>query len=230
MSKNYAIEAEQREQAGKGAARSLRREGKIPAVIYGDKKDPVKVTLDSNRINVEYNKGHMFTTLCDLNVGKEKHLVLARDIQLHPVTDVVEHVDFLRVSAKTKIAVNVPVKFINEDKSPGLEDKGILNVTRYDVEVVCLATNIPEEIEVDLAGKEQGDTVKASDAKLPTGSKYVIDDRDFTIATIMAPKRLEDLEAELAEEGLEDDGIVSDEEAAAAAEGGDGEEKAEGDE
>lgn len=230
MSKNYAIEAEQREQAGKGAARSLRREGKIPAVIYGDKKDPVKVTLDSNTINVEYYKGHMFTTLCDLNVGKEKHLVLARDIQLHPVTDVVEHVDFLRVSAKTKIAVNVPVKFINEDKSPGLEDKGILNVTRYDVEVVCLATNIPEEIEVNLEGKEQGDAVKASDARLPEGSKYVIDDRDFTIATILAPKRLEDLEAELAE-GDEDDGIISDEEAAAAAEGEDGAEgeAAEGD-
>lgn len=224
MSKNYAIEAEQREQAGKGAARSLRREGKIPAVIYGDKKDPVKVTLDSNRINVEYNKGHMFTTLCDLNLGKDKHLVLARDIQLHPVTDVVEHVDFLRVSAKTKISVNVPVKFINEEKSPGLEDNGILNVTRYDVEVVCLATNIPEEIEVNLEGKEQGDAVKASDAKLPEGSKYVIDDRDFTIATIMAPKRLEDLETELAE-GDEDDGIISDEEAAAAAEG----EAAEGD-
>lgn len=230
MSKNYAIEAEQREQAGKGAARSLRREGKIPAVIYGDKKDPVKVTLDSNRINVEYNKGHMFTTLCDLNLGTDKHLVLARDIQLHPVTDIVEHVDFLRVSAKTKIAVNVPVKFINEDKSPGLEDKGILNVTRYDVEVVCLATNIPDEIEVNLEGKEQGDAVKASDATLPQGSKYVIDDRDFTIATIMAPKRLEDLEAELAE-GDEDDGIISDEEAAAAAEGAEGAEgeAAEGD-
>lgn len=172
----------------------------------------------------------MFTTLCDLNLGKDKHLVLARDIQLHPVTDIVEHVDFLRVSAKTKISVNVPVKFINEDKSPGLEDKGILNVTRYDGEVVCLATNIPEEIEVNLEGKEQGDAVKASDARLPEGSKYVIDDRDFTIATIMAPKRLEDLEAELAEDGLEDDGIVSDEEAAAAAEAEEGEEKAEGDE
>ncbi|MAE50553.1 MAG: 50S ribosomal protein L25/general stress protein Ctc [Micavibrio sp.] len=224
MSKNYAIEAEQREQAGKGAARSLRREGKIPAVIYGDKKEPVKITLDSNRINVEYYKGHMFTTLCDLSVGKDKHLVLARDVQLHPVTDVVEHVDFLRVSAKTKIAVNVPVTFVNEDKSPGLVDKGILNVTRYDVEVVCLATNIPDEIVVDLEGKEQGDAVKSTDAKLPEGSKFVIDDRDFTIATIVAPKRLEDLEAELAE-GDEDDGIVSDEEAAAAAEAESGDAK-----
>lgn len=227
MSKNYALEADVREEAGKGAARSLRRNGKTPAVIYGDSKEPVKITLDMNTINVEYNKGQMFTTLCDLNVGKDKHLVLARDIQLHPVTDIVEHVDFLRVTDKTKIAVSVPVKFMNEEKSPGLNDKGILNVTRYDVEVLCKATNIPDEIEVDLEGKEQGDAVKASDAKLPEGSKYVIDDRDFTIATILAPKRIEDLEAELAE-GDEDDGIVSDEEHAAA-EAGEGEEKAEGD-
>jgi large subunit ribosomal protein L25 len=194
--KNYALQAEQREQAGKGAARSLRREGKTPAVIYGDKKDPVKVTLDSNTINVEYNKGRMFTTLCDLKVGGDKHLVLARDVQLHPVTDVVEHVDFLRVSAKTKITVKVPVHFFNDEKSPGLKKKGILNVTRHDVEVICLANNIPDHIEVDLDGKQQGDAVKASDAKLPEGSKFVINDRDFTIATIVAPKRIEDEEAE----------------------------------
>lgn len=224
--KNYAIEAEAREEAGKGAARTLRRAGKIPAVVYGDGKEPVKITLNTNTINVEWNKGHMFTTLCDLNVGKDKHLVLARDVQLHPVTDIVEHVDFLRVTAKTKIAVSVPVKLINEEKSPGLKDNGVLNVTRYNVEVLCQATNIPEEIEVDLTGKEQGDSVKSSDATLPQGSKFVIDDRDFTIATIMAPKRLEDLEAELAE-GEEDDGIVSDEEHEAAEAG---EAEGEGDE
>ena len=222
MSKNYAIQAEQREQAGKGAARSLRREGKIPAVIYGDKKEPVKITLDMNTINVEYNKGHMFTTLCDLNVGKDKHLVLARDIQLHPVTDIVEHVDFLRVTAKTKIAVKVPVKFINEEKSPGLEDKGILNVTRYDVEVVCQATNIPEEIEVNLEGKEQGDAVKSSDATLPSGAQFVIDDRDFTIATIVAPKRIEEETEDEAAEGEEAaaDAEGAEEGEEAAAEGG----------
>lgn len=224
MSKNYAVEADVREETGKGAARTLRRNGKTPAVIYGDGKEPVKVTLDANTINVEYNRGHMFTTLCDLSVGKDKHLVLARDIQLHPVTDVVEHVDFLRVTPKTKIAVSVPVSFINEAKSPGLKDNGILNVTRYEVEVVCQATNIPEEIEVNLEGKEQGDAVRSSDATLPAGAKFVIDDREFTIATILAPKRIEDLEAELAE-GDEDDGIVSDEEHAAAEEAGEGEEK-----
>lgn len=199
MAKNYALEAAKREQAGKGAARSLRREGKIPAVIYGDKKEPVTITLDMNTVNVEYNKGQMFTTLCDMNVEGEKHLVLARDVQLHPVTDVVEHADFLRVTPKTKIAVSVPVQIVDEEQSPGLENKGILNVTRFEVEVVCVATNIPDVIEVSVAGKEQGDAVKSSDAKLPEGAKFVIDDRDFTIATINAPKKAADAEDEAAE-------------------------------
>lgn len=231
MPRQYAMTATKREQAGKGAARSLRREGKIPAVIYGDKKEPVKVTLDMNTVNVEYNKGQMFTTLCNMDVEGDKHLVLARDIQLHPVTDVVEHADFLRVTDKTKIAVSVPIKLINEDKSPGLRDKGVLNVTRFEVEIVCKATNIPDEIEVNLDGKEQGDSINASDAILPEGSKFVIDDRNFTIAVLNAPKTMEELEEELA--GDDDDGIVSDEEAAAAegedGEAAEGEEKAEGD-
>ena len=218
MSKHYALKAETRDQAGKGAARSLRRAGKTPAVIYGDKKEPVKVTLDSNTINVQYNKGHMFTTLCDLDVAGQKHLVLARDVQLHPVTDLIEHIDFLRVTDKTTITVEVPVHFINEEKSPGLVDKGILNVVRYNIEVECRANDIPEQIEVDLAGKKQGDTIHSSDAKYPDGAKPVIDDRDFTIATIAAPRTLEDIAEAEAEADAAGDGIVSDEEAAAKAE------------
>ena len=180
-------------------------EGKIPAVIYGDKKEPIKITLDSNTINVVYNKGHMFTTLCDLNVGSDKHLVLARDIQTHPVTDVVDHVDFLRVTAKTKIAVDVPVQFINEDKSPGIEEKGVLNVVRHTVELRCSATNIPDYLEVDLTGKKHGDSINISDANLQDGTTPVIDNRDFTIATLAAPKVVLDEEEETAEgdEGAE---------------------------
>lgn len=208
MSKNYALAAEKRTDAGKGVARALRRDNKVPAVIYGDKKAPALVALDSNQINVEYNKGQMFTTLCDLDADGEKHLVLARDVQLHPVKDTVQHVDFLRVTAKTKIAVDVPVQFINEEQSPGLDAKGVLNVVRYTVELLCSATAIPDHIEVDLAGKEQGDSVNVSDAKLPEGTKPVIDDRDFTIATIMAPRKVEeevpvDAEGEEGEEGAE---------------------------
>jgi len=222
MSKNYALEAEARVSAGKGAARSLRREGKIPAVIYGDKKEPVKITLDANTTNVTYNKGHMFTTLCDLEVGSDKHLVLARDVQTHPVSDTVEHIDFLRVTEKTKIAVDVPVQFINEEASPGLDQKGILNVVRYTIELVCTATNIPENIEVDLTGKEHGDSINVSDAELPAGAKPVIDDRDFTIATLLAPKTAEQEEAEEAAAAA---ALAEGEEGAEAAEG----EAAEGD-
>ena len=228
MSKNYAMKAEKRERAGKGVARSLRRDGRSPAVIYGDGKEPVKISLNENEINVEYNRGQMFTTLCDLDVEGEKNLVLARDVQLHPVTDKVEHVDFLRVNNKTQIVVDVPVQFINEDKCPSLQSKGTLNVVRYTVEMRCMAMSIPDLIEVNLEGKEHGDAVKISDGELPEGAKPVIDDRDFTIATLIAPKTAEQLAAEEAAEAADtDDGIVSDEEAAAA-EAGEGEAPAEG--
>lgn len=218
MSKNYAMTAAKRDGAGKGAARAIRREGKVPAVIYGDNKDPLTITLGGNDINVEYTRGHMFTNLCDLDVDGEKHLVLARDVQLHPVSDTVLHVDFLRVTPKTKIAVDVPVHFINEEKSPGLDAKGILNVVRHTVELMCSATSIPEQIEVNLEGKEQGDSVNISDAVLPEGVTPVITDRDFTIATIMAPRKVEEPVAEAAAEG--EDGAAP-AEGEAAAEGGD---------
>ena len=205
MSKNYAMQAEERERAGKGVARSLRREGRTPAVIYGDNKEPVKISLSENEINVEYNKGQMFTTLCDLEVAGKKHLVLARDVQLHPVTDVVEHVDFLRVTKKTKIAVNVPVQFVNEDKCPSIDKKGTLNVVRYTVELLCTATSIPDVLEVNLEGKDHGDAVKVSDATMPEGADPVITDRDFTIATLIAPKTAaqEEAENEAGAEGAE---------------------------
>lgn len=208
MSKNYALSAANRDRAGKGVARALRREGRVPAVIYGDHKEPITISVPSNDINVEYRKGQMFTTLCDLDVDGKKHLVLARDVQLHPVTDVVLHADFLRVTPKTTITVSVPVKFINEYKSPGLKQGGVLSVVRYDVELVCGAMNIPECLEVNFEGKEQGDAIKVSDANMPEGATPAISDRDFTIATIQAPKRAAAVEEEEAssEEGGADEG------------------------
>lgn len=217
MSKNYALQAESRERAGKGVARALRRDNKIPAVIYGDNKTPVTISLSSKDANVTYNKGGMFTTLCDLDVAGDKHLVLARDVQLQPVTDVVQHIDFLRVTSKTTLKVDVPVEFINEEQSPGIQEKGVLNVVRYDIELICSATHIPDSIIVDLAGKEHGDSINVSDATLPEGTKPVIDDRDFTIATLMAPRKIE-------EESVEgEEGAVEGEEGAEGedAEGGD---------
>lgn len=227
MSKNYAMTAAARDRAGKGVARALRREGRIPAVIYGDNKEPLTISLVANDANVEYNRGQMYTKLCDLEVDGDKHLVLARDVQLHPMTDNVLHIDFLRVNKKTKIVVDVPVQFINEDKSPGLDEKGILNVVRYTVELRCSAIAIPDVIEVNLEGKEQGDSVNISDATLPEGVKPVIDDRDFTIATIMAPRKMEEPEPVEGEEGAEGEAAEGAEGAEGeAAEGG--EEKAEG--
>lgn len=193
---NYAMNAAKRDGAGKGIARGLRREGRVPAVIYGDNKEPLNISIPANDINVEYNKGRMRITLCDMDVDGEKHLVLARDIQLHPVTDVVMHADFLRVSAKTKIAVAVPVRLINEDKSPGLRDGGVLDMVRFRVQLNCSAMNIPEFIEVDMEGLEIGDSAKLSNATLPEGVTPVIEGRDFTIANIGAPKTMEELEAE----------------------------------
>lgn len=216
MSKNYAMTAAVRERAGKGVARTLRREGRVPAVIYGDNKEPVKISLNANAINVEYNKGHMFTSLCDITIDGKPHLVLARDVQLHPVTDIVEHVDFLRVGPKTKIAVMVPVHFIDQDKCPGLDRKGIVNVVRHEVELWCIATDIPEQLEVSLAEKDFGDAVKISNAKLPKGTSPVITNRDFTIATIVAPKTAAQEEAEEAARIAAGDGVPKEEAAAAA--------------
>lgn len=229
MAKSFALKAEPRERAGKGAARALRREKKIPAVIYGDKKEPVKITLDERELTLEYVKGHMFTSLCDMNVGNEKHSVLARDIQLHPVKDTVEHIDFLRVTPNTKLAVNIPVEFINQEECYGLtEEKGVLNVVRYDVEMVCKAVNIPDSIQVDIKDFKLGDAIKISDAALPEGAKPVIDDRDFTLATIVAPRAA--VEETEEEEGAEGE-AAEDEEGTEGAEGEEGgEEKAEGEE
>lgn len=214
MSNNYALQAEKRDRAGKGVARALRRENKVPAVIYGDGKEPLSIALPAKEINIEYHKAHMFTTLCDLDVGGTKHLVLARDVQLHPVNDKVEHVDFLRVNKNTKIAVSVPVHFINEDKCQGLLNKGVLNVVRHEVELLCSAVNIPEQIEVNLEGKQIGDAIKFSDAVLPEGTSSVIKNRNFAIATIQEPK--EYVEQEIVKP-IDDETAAA---AAAAAEGG----------
>lgn len=187
MTKHYALSAEARDRAGKGVARALRREDKIPGVIYGDAKEAVSIELPVKEVTMEYHKGHMFTTLCDLEVSGKKTLVLVRDVQVHPVTDRVLHVDFLRVSPKTTLKVHVPVHFLNQETSKGLKKGGTLNVVRHEVELVCQATNIPEFVELDIADAEVGAALKISAVKLPAGAKNAID-RDVTIATIAMPR------------------------------------------
>lgn len=187
MSENAILIAETRDRVGKGTSRALRREGRTPAVIYGDKKEAVSVSLESKELVKALNTGTFMSTIYTVQVGKTKHNVLPRDLQLHPVKDTPVHVDFLRVSAKSQIAVNVPVHFLGEEECVGLTRGGMLNVVRHEVEMMVPAGNIPEAIEVDLTKFDIGDSIHISDFTLPKGTEPTITDRDFTVATISAP-------------------------------------------
>lgn len=220
--KNIQFSAEMRDKAGKGVARALRRENKIPAVIYGAGEAPVTISMSAKEANLEYNKGHMYNTLSDVAIDGKKHLVLARDVQVHPVKDTVQHIDFLRVSAKTKINVDVPVQFINEEEAPYSKEAGILNVVRYEISLACQATNIPEFVEVDLTPYNIGDAIKLSELTLPEGTVSTVD-RDITIATVAAPKTAAQEEAEEAEADADIEAGSEGDEAAEGSEGGDAE-------
>ncbi len=207
MSDNNLI-AEKRDRVGKGTSRALRREGRTPSVVYGDKKEPISVSVETKELVKIINKGGFLSNTMSVEVGGKKHLVLPRDIQLHPVKDTPVHVDFLRVSAKSKIAVNVPVVFLNEADCKGLVRGGVLNVVRHEVELMVPATSIPENIEIDLSDFDIGDSLHISSFTLPEGVEPTITDRDFTVATIAAPSGGTDdaddsEEAEASEEGEE---------------------------
>lgn len=190
MSETYELKAEAREQVGKGSARAVRRNGKVPAVIYGDKQPPLAIALSYKDIFYKIHGGGFMTTVATIDVDGKKIQVLPKDYQLDPVRDFPMHVDFLRVGKNTEVNVNVPVHFINEEKSPGIKRGGVLNIVRHDVEFHCPANAIPEFIEVDLTGLDIGDSVHISAVKLPNNVKPVIADRDFTIATVAAPAGL----------------------------------------
>ncbi|HYB10924.1 MAG TPA: 50S ribosomal protein L25/general stress protein Ctc [Alphaproteobacteria bacterium] len=196
MSDEFVFHAQRRERAGKGAARAARRTGRVPAVIYGAKKAPALVSIDPSELMPELRKTAFFTNLYDVEVEKDKHRVLVRDVQFHPVTDRPEHVDFMRVDPTTKVTVQVPVSFDNEAASPGIKRGGVLNIVRHEIEVVCLATQIPHEIRVDLTGLDIGDSVHIRMVKLPEGVRPSIA-RDFTVATV-APPNTQQTEAEIA--------------------------------
>jgi large subunit ribosomal protein L25 len=181
---SYELKAEAREQVGKGSARAVRRNGKVPAVIYGDKQPPLAITLSYKEVFYKIHGGGFLTTVATIDVDGQKIQVLPKDFQLDPVRDFPMHVDFLRVGKNTLVNVNVPVRFINEEKSPGLKRGGTLNVVRHEVEFNCPANAIPDFITVDLDGVEIGVSIHISSVKLPEGVKPVIADRDFTIATI----------------------------------------------
>ena len=176
-----------RERAGKGAARAVRRAGRVPAVLYGDKKDPIMFSLEPIALEKEMNRRGFFSRVFDLDVDGAAHKGLIRDVQIDPVTMRPIHADFLRVSKTAKVTVHVTVQFVNEEASPGLKFGGVLNIVRHDVELLCPAMSIPSSLEIDLTGKEVGDSIHISEITLPEGVTPVIKDRDFTIATIAAP-------------------------------------------
>ena len=183
------LAAEARAKAGKGAARATRRTGSIPGVVYGDHKEPVLISLPEKDFRKALASKTFFTHLCDLSVGAQKHLVIPRDIQLDPVSDRPIHADFLRVTEKTIIRVQVPVRVINQKDSPGITKGGVLNVVRHEITVTCPATDIPEEFNVDLKGIEVGHSIHIGDLKLPANVKPT-SPGNFTVVTIVAPSAM----------------------------------------
>jgi len=186
MGTSYQLTATARGKVGKGAARAVRREGQIPAVIYGGKEPPLAVSLSDREISLKIQAGGFLTTVTEITVNGETIRTLPRDYQLDPVSDRPLHVDFLRIHADSKIKVEVPVHFINDADSPGIKRGGVLNVVRHRVELLCPADAIPEYIVADLTGYEINDSLHVSAVPLPEGVRPTVA-RDFTIATIAAP-------------------------------------------
>ncbi|MER5172758.1 50S ribosomal protein L25/general stress protein Ctc [Thioclava sp. GXIMD2076] len=193
------IEAVVRSGTGKGAARAARREGKVPAIVYGDGKEPLALNLEFNPLLTRLRKGRFLSTLFNLKVeGQEDVRVICRGVQKDVVKDLPTHVDFMRTHRNSRIALFVHVEFENHEAAPGLKRGGVLTVVRQEVELEVLAGDIPEQIVVDLTGRKIGDVIHISDVTLPNGAKPTIE-RDFVIANIAAPKGLaggDDEEAE----------------------------------
>jgi large subunit ribosomal protein L25 len=215
----FTLTAEIRDRAGKGAARGIRRTGRVPAVIYGDKQATLMITLEPKELERELLKPGFFTHLYDVKIDGSAHRVLPRDVQLDPVKDRPLHVDFLRVSADSTIRVNVPVQFINQAQSPGLRRGGVLNVVRHEVEMICRADAIPDHLTIDLTGLDIGSSIHISMIAIPEGARPAIRDRDFTVATVAAPT-IETVPEPVAAEAATAEGAAAE---GAAAEGAAGE-------
>ena len=207
--KEINLEVVNREKIGKSNSKNLRNDGKVPAIIYGDKKESNYIFLEYLDIMKEMSKTGFFSTVFNLNINKKKIKVLPREVQTDPLNNKPIHIDFLRVTPESKINISVPIIFINEDESPGLKSGGVLNTVRRDIDLICKIKNIPEKLEANLKDLEVGSVVHMSDIILPEGVLPVIADRDFTIATIAAPtimtveEEKPETEGEEGEEGAE---------------------------
>ena len=206
MSEQLTLSAETRERVGKGASRALRREGRVPAVIYGNKQEPVSIHLEEKALMKALMTGHFMNTVVMIDgAAKSAIRTLPKDVTFDVVTDRPVHVDFLRISEHATVTVAVPVNFQNEEASPGLKKGGVLNVVRHELELVCDASSIPEQIDIDLTGLEVGDSLHISAVTLPKGVTSAITDRDFTIATVVAPSALKSEEGDTTTEPAADE-------------------------
>jgi len=201
MSDQLTLSAETRERAGKGASRELRRQNRIPAVIYGNKQEPELIHVEEKALIKLLMTGHFSNSVVELDLGGKKQITIPKDVAFHPVTDRPTHVDFLRIVKGDKVEVEVPVIFINEEMSPGLKRGGVLNIVRHELELICDNDKIPDDIQIDVTGFDVGDSIHISNVKLPAGSDSKITDRDFTIATIVAPSALKSTEGDTTVEG-----------------------------
>lgn len=204
MSDQLTLSAEARDRAGKGASRELRREGRVPAVVYGGKEEPTTIHVEEKALVKALGTGHFMNSIVMVEVGGKAIRTLPKDVAFHPVTDRPLHVDFFRLAKNATVNVAVPVIFENEEKSPGLKKGGVLNVVRHELELVCDADKIPDEIHIDVTGLEVGDSIHISNITLPAGSTSAITDRDFTIATIVAPSALKSESGDTTKDGGEE--------------------------
>lgn len=191
MSAVEVLSAQSRENCGTGPARALRRQDMVPGIIYGDNQAPQMIAVDSKALCKEYESSNFFSKVFTLEINNKKQQVIAKDIQLHPVSDAPLHVDFQRVNKDSKVNVAVPVTFINEDKSPALKRGGALNVIIHALEIICSPHAIPEKLEVDLTGVEMNHSILIKHLKLPEGAKAAHGVRDNVLATIVAPSSTE---------------------------------------
>ena len=202
MSTIAVLNASLRDKVGTNSSKKVRFDQKIPAIIYGDGKTPEPISLDVKDLRTEINKSAFLNKIYYLSINKNKTRVIVQGISQNPVTDQLEHIDFLRVNDQTKVTIEVPVKFTNEALSPGIKRGGVLNVVRYSVEVICPVNKIPETFEFNLEGLEIGDSIHISHTEIDEGVQPTIKDRDFTVASILAPSAL--VSSESAEEKTEE--------------------------
>jgi large subunit ribosomal protein L25 len=212
MSEVLKLAAEPRDRAGKGASRAIRRSGRVPAVIYGAGSSATPIHLEEKILVRHLSTGHFMNTVVEIELDGKVTKTLPRDVQFHPVSDRPIHVDFLRLTGDSKITVNVPVVFVDEEKSPGMKRGAVLNIVRHEVAVDCAPSAIPDDLQISLEGLDVGASIHISAVKLPKGVVSHIHDRDFTIATMVAPSALKsekgeadtDAEAEVATEEAAD--------------------------